>query len=442
MKVSKKKAGEGKTRVTVTVGAQDVTDQIDDYSQQFCTALGIEVAEGAWAHNELIAGAGIDATRKMIDEAIMKDNAEIAITMLGLDIIAAPRYFSEKSAQEGQDFTFEAVVFDKPQFELSDYGPVTVNVPEIEVTDDDIQYLIERDAQGDVKLATETSRTEVRSGDDIEMAMLATQHEAPLEDISSDSRRYTVGAKLMPAEFDKNIIGHNVGETVEFDFMMPGEIDEQGNQADPVRTHAVITIKRILKNVLPELDDAWVKDHIPGCETVEEYREKLYAEAEKEKAMKHRQAVANACAAQLGERIVGDLPDDIFQACLQDLQDDFSREARTMHMTMDEYREKLGLNPQQFSMATMFQVEAQLRQTFALEALARHLEMEVEEEDYEKLYGLIAPGHEGLAQAQFERNGRTFVVTEAALHAKANQYLMDNAIITHDKDKPSDALID
>ncbi|MGN0034297.1 MAG: trigger factor [Coriobacteriales bacterium] len=441
MKVSKKKAGEGKTRVTVTVEGSGVTDQIDNYSQQFCTALGIEVAEGSWAHSELTAAAGADATRKMIDDAIMKDNAEIAITMLDLDIIAAPRYFAEKSAREGEDFTFEAVVFDKPQFELSDYGPVTVNVPDLEVTEDDIQYLIARDAQGDVHVDTLTDRNTVQAGDDIEMSLLATQYGEVLDDISSDSRRYTVGVKLMPAEFDKHIIGMKVGDTAEFDFMMPGAIDEQGNQGQPVSTHATITVKRILKNVMPDITDEWVAEHIPGCSTYDEYRAKLEDEAAHEKAMQHRQSVASACAAALGERIVGDLPDDIFQACLEDLKEQFTTEARQMHMTVDEYREQLGLNPQQFSMATMFQVEAQLRQTFALEALARKLEMEVEEEDYDKLYGLIAPGHEGLAQAQFERNGRTFVVTEAALHAKANQYLMDHAVITNDKDKPSDAYI-
>ena len=85
-------------------------------------------------------------------------------------------------------------------------------------------------------------------------------------------------------------------------------------------------------------------------------------------------------------------------------------------------------------MATMFQVEEQLKQTFALEALARHNGLTVEEEDYDKLYSLIAPGREGLAQSQFERNGRTFVVTEATLHAKANELLMDQAIIHVEED--------
>ena len=116
MKVSKKSLGNGKTKVMVTVMAQDVTDKIDDLSQQYATALGITVEEGSWAHNELIALCGAEDTRKMIDAQIMKDAAEVAITMLGLDIVAKPRFFAEKPATEGQDFSFEAEVFDKPQY--------------------------------------------------------------------------------------------------------------------------------------------------------------------------------------------------------------------------------------------------------------------------------------------------------------------------------------
>lgn len=430
MKVSKKKAGEGKTSVTVTVPADEITDKVDEYSQQYCTAMGIHVEEGSWAHNDLIATAGIDATRKMIDNAIMGDAAEIAITMLELDIIAKPRYFNEESATEGKDFTFEMTLFDKPQLELSSYGPVTVNVPDFEVTEKDIEYLISRDAQQDVKKETDAERKTVKQGDEVEMAISTLQRGKVLDELTMDSRFYTVGEHLMPYDFDKEIVGMKVGETKEFDFMLPGMIQEDGSQADPELAHSTVTIKRIMKQILPTIDDAWVKENIDGFENLADYKESLRKEVTEEKTNAHRQQVANACANELGERIVGELPDDIFQACLEDLKKQFEAEAQQMGLTMDEYREKLHLNPQQFSMATMFQVEAQLRQTFALEALARHLEMEVEEEDYEKLYSLIAPGHEGLAQSQMERNGRTFAVTEAALHAKANDYLMTHATIT------------
>lgn len=436
MEVSKKKVGEGKTKVMVKMPAMDVTDKVDEYSQQFCSALGINVEEGSWAHNDLVATVGIDDTRKMIDEAIMTDAAEIAITMLGLDIIAKPRYFSEQSAAAGKDFAFEMIVFDKPKFELSSYDPVTINVPEYEVTEEDIEFLISRDAQQGSTKATETKRSKVQPGDEVEMSISSMQRGDVLEELTMDSRFYTVGQKLMPYDFDKEIIGMSVGETKEFDFMLPGIIREDGTQNPPELTHCTVTIKRIMKVVLPTIDDAWVEEYVDDCNTVEEYKKRLHEEATEDKANEHRQAIANACANELGERLIGELPEDIFQACLDDLKEDFTREARQMGLTMDEYREKMNLNPQQFSMATMFQVETQLRQTFALEALARHLEMEVEEEDYDKLYALIAPGHEGLAQAQFERNGRTFVVQEAALHAKANDYLMTHATITANPEVP------
>lgn len=434
MKVSKKSLGNGKTKVMVTVMAQDVTDKIDDLSQQYATALGITVEEGSWAHNELIALCGAEDTRKMIDAQIMKDAAEVAITMLGLDIVAKPRFFAEKPATEGQDFSFEAEVFDKPQYELTSYDPVEVTVPGIKVTEEEISDFMAREASQSAKAVADDSVKVARPGVEVELSMVSMQHGTVLESNTKDSYFYTPGEGLMPYDFDSQIIGMEVGETKEFDFMLPAVINEDGTQDAPTKTHCTVTLKHVMKQVLPEITDEWIAANVEGFETYDQYHKWIYDQLLEDKTNMHRQQIASACASKLGERLIGDLPDDIFQACLEDLKEEFVREAKQMGITMGEYQEKLGLNAQQFSMATMFQVEEQLKQTFALEALARHNGLTVEEEDYDKLYSLIAPGREGLAQSQFERNGRTFVVTEAALHAKANELLMDQAIIHVEED--------
>lgn len=428
MDISKRKIDDTKWRVKVTLPAQQVTDLIDIFAQQYASALGITVTEGGWAHDEIITTVGIDATRKMFDEAIMSETAEVAITMLGLDIIASPQYFNETSAREGQPFTYEMTVFNKPQFTLSSYDPVEVYVPEFQVTDEDIQRLIEQETRAHSSLENDPSRKIVKPGDEVEMSISTMQHGEVVEDLTKDDYHYSLAGHFLPSEFESAIIGMAVGDTKIIDFMLPSSYGKDGRELPAVLVSSTVTIKGIQRTVIPTLTDEWVAENVDGYMNVADFTEHLRQEAVAQKAEDHRQQVANACAHELAERLEGKVSDEIFQACIDDLKKSFSREAKQRGYTIDEYRETMGLNPQQFNMAMMFQVQEQLNQTFALEALARHLGLEVEEEDYDILYSSIAPRHEALAQAQFERNGRTFVVQEAALHAKANNYLMEHAI--------------
>jgi trigger factor len=85
------------------------------------------------------------------------------------------------------------------------------------------------------------------------------------------------------------------------------------------------------------------------------------------------------------------------------------------------------MDKQQYGLQVMLQVRETLRQSCSLDALARHLKMKLTDQDIDVALHAMAPGKEEEALQQFAGTGRDYLLHEAALRIKANQWLVDTA---------------
>ena len=69
-----------------------------------------------------------------------------------------------------------------------------------------------------------------------------------------------------------------------------------------------------------------------------------------------------------------------------------------------------------------------VRQGLALDALARHMGLEVQEDDLARMLWKMSPGKEDEARKMLEMNGRTYQLHEMALRSKARAYLTETAV--------------
>lgn len=179
---------------------------------------------------------------------------------------------------------------------------------------------------------------------------------------------------------------------------------------------------------LSKLDDRWVDENIQGCTTVNSLRARIRAELEERKGQERRARCCRRSAAQLGERLEGAISDVVFEARYAELLQAFRASIAEQGLSEEKYFESQHTTPQEFKVRLMSQTREQLRQELALDALVRHLGMDLESDDLAAYYHAALPGKEEYLKAEAENSGGIRAAEEAALRFKANNWLVDHAV--------------
>lgn len=395
-----------------------------------------EIRKNGFAFDESNGKSPVDFVREKLgdiesafvfDEGIMRHRASFALTAAQIDAIGTPVYRCSEHAVFGKPFKYQLVCIPVPDYELNDYGPVSISVPSNTVKDGEIEAEIQRMAQSASVSVTDESHDTVVKGDRVELAMRTTMAGEVVKPLCSDKREYATGTLSMPDDFDEAIIGMKVGETKTFSFLGPDlALDENGNvKMDEYET--TVTVNRIVSSKAPAIDDAWAKTVNPNVSTLEELREHVARKlSEKHEADLQRMAITLA-GNELSKRLVGEIPDIIYGAAIKEARESLARELQDLGMTKEQYLSKQDITQEQLNNALMMQVRTQLTRQFALNAYADHKGLVVDEDDLNAFFESIAPGKANYAHADFKRDGRMYAARCAARRLKAGRRAVQEA---------------
>ena len=131
MKVEKVREKDGKLELLVELSVAEADQEIQRAALYELSKRGIEYdAEATVAPMDFLAEQlGQAEVPFVIDEAIMRRRAPFACTAAQVDIIGAPVYRCSEHAVSGKPFQYQLVCVPVPEYELEDYGPVSITVP-------------------------------------------------------------------------------------------------------------------------------------------------------------------------------------------------------------------------------------------------------------------------------------------------------------------------
>lgn len=432
MKVEKIREKDGKLELLVELSAAEAAGEIQRSAAMEIGRHGLDYQQGSETSpaDFLREQLGSVEAAFLLDEGAMRHRATFALTAAMVDTIGTPVFRCSEHIEEGKPFKYQLVCVPVPEFELSDYGPVSITVPSSAVKDEEIEAELHRMAQAAAVTATDTSHDTVIKGDKVELALETTQDGKKVRTLCAPSREYSTGTLAMPDDFDDAIIGMKVGETKTFTFMGPEmELDENGM---PIMKEyeTTATVKRILSSVAPELDDDWAKTVKPGITTLADLR----AEVAKRLAEQHEaefQRTAQMLAGnELAKRLQGEISDLIYGVAVKEARENFEHQLQKNDLTMDAYLQKEDMTREQLNNALMIQVRTQLTRQFALNAYAKHYDLFANDNDLDLFFESIAPGKANLAHQDFDRDGRIYAARCAALRLKAARKAVEEANIT------------
>lgn len=430
LKITEKKRDDDKIQLTITVPGSSTADIIK--SATFVLAmqnrLDMQNIKLEDLEKTVLDTVGEAQLKAFSNYYVMQAMMPFAITEKNLEIIMEPEVSSAMEVAPGRDFTFTAVLTPKPRYELSSYDPVTVKIPAVEVTEEEIDAqilnLAERSAQTvEDKDAAVADNSEIVFG----ITTAFKDDGEPVTNLTAEKRVYSLGQGWLPKEFDDQIIGMKAGESRTFDFELPGPPNLDGTEGESRTVTTSVSLTQVNKKVTPAITTAWVEVNMPEAKTVDGLREMLRKEGMEYKQREQDNMKFFLTASALAERFQGYIADEIYEYTRGDMLQNLNEQLRQQGMTMEQYLQQMGMDEQQFGMQFMMQVRETLRQSFALDALARHLKLTVNEEDIADTVSRMAPGNEERARQEIEGSGRKYLLIEAATRTKANKWLIETA---------------
>jgi trigger factor len=218
-----------------------------------------------------------------------------AVKEKGLEPVGEPRLEHLDPFIEGAPMKFKAVFEVKPTIELREYRGLEIEDPKIEVTDTDVDSMIER-------LRDQASHYHVvsdRGLDDGDFAVIDIASSGEGIEPKTDSGHFKLGEDTPLPELHDALRGKSAGETVAFDKQYGEDANQEAWRGKTV--HHDVTLKEIRVQEKPEVNDEFAKA-VGDWDTVEQMRETITADIRR-----HREAEALRFKRnQVGEKLLAD----------------------------------------------------------------------------------------------------------------------------------------
>ena len=359
---------------------------------------------------------------------------QLAVDQTKAHIIGIPECTYDEAYERGKEFRYIIDAVRRPVFELSSYKPVQLHKSDVEVTEADIDDYIARETKRFMVSAPDPDAADARVAADsfVSIAMETKKNDEAYAPLTFDERDYELGVGDMPDGFDEHLVGLKCGDVVSFEFEGPDLANANKGIAMPATFSTTVTIKGMLKRVLPKVTDEWVREHVKNATSVEQMRKRVHDEVMKSKREEDEQFCRYLAAVQVGDRLEGEISDAVFEAAYGLAASQFQTAMRNQGMTAQDYYKKHDTNAQEFAADLMMQTRSQLKQQFALDAVAAHEHMELSDEDMREYYALIEPGKEDELAKRVAEAGQVTQTREAALRMKANAWLVETSVEPED----------
>lgn len=339
--------------------------------------------------------------------------------------------FSDAEAVEGKDLTFTATITVKPQVELTSYDPVDVEVPSTEATEEEIDSGVDEFRNYYMEYKDANANTKIKKDQFVELSMDVTDPEGEIVSaLSCESRLYQLGQNLYPASFDAELIGLKKGDEKSFDLDMAGQSSllSQSFGIDKGVYHFDVKIGSIKKTVLPEANDEFAKNL--GFDDMAALRALVGEQIATQKESAAPRRKENECLFALAQRVTDEMPSTITEREEANLLQDLFRQLNQAGQSYDAFLQQAGITAEQLKEDIKKQAADTVRQDMALDAWARHFNIEATPEEVTQEFEKANLDDPAKVEAEWRETGRIPMIREGIKRSKALKDIAEKANVT------------
>lgn len=432
METKVEKLEDGQVKVVVTVDAKDVTDRLKKTYKDFANRYNFPGFRKGKAPRKIIDNAfGKDAIAASVTEDLINSCYPLSLDDTRIYPMGNPTFGTEDTlVKDGEPYTFEYTIAVMPEYTLSNYDNVSIELPSEKATEAEVEEQINGLLEHYATLENATAATKVKKDSKVDIAIKATDEEGEeITALTSEDRPYALGSGLFPEAFDEQLIGLKKGQKAEFEL----PIDQNTTfMLSPYKGKTLkfeIEINAVKKEVLPKLTDEWVKE-VLAFDTVDDFKKGVEDSISTQKEAMLPRIKETKCLEVLAERLEGEAPEAMVEETESNLLQDFFQQLQYQGMTLDQYLMSQGINQAQFKEDVKQQAQEMACQDLALDAWARHYGMEVTDDDLAEQFAQTGVKDPMALMAEWRANGRLYVVRQGTLRTKAVLDVMEKANVT------------
>lgn len=178
----------------------------------------------------------------------------------------------------GLDFEFTATFEVFPLVELTDLGKVVVKKPQAEITESDVDEMIEQ--LREQRKSWANVERPAQAADQVTLDFSGTIDGEAFAGGSGEDVVFVLGAGQMIEDFDQGVRGLTVGEAGEFSATFPD--DYQSEELRGKTASFSVTVKKVAESELPELDSEFFKGFDVTDGGMDAFRKEILANMQRE----------------------------------------------------------------------------------------------------------------------------------------------------------------
>ena len=275
------------------IPAEDVTKATDRVAKEIARVARVPGFRPGKAPVSLVKRRFADDIKGEVLQSLVPERVEKAVAEQKLSPVSQPQV-DKLDFSEGQPLKFRAVFDVLPEFELSTYKGLEIEMPAMDITEEDVSKALEETRERAAAFAPVEGRA-VENGDFAQLKLVGTP-EAGGEPLQADSVLCHVGAEETMEPFNENLRGANIGDHKEFDVDYPADYPDE--KLTGKKFHYAADVTGIKTKKLPELNDDFAKD-VSDATTLGELKTKIRESLEHQRD--HRQKDLQR------ERVIGEL---------------------------------------------------------------------------------------------------------------------------------------
>ncbi len=377
----------------------------------------------------LEARIGVGAAREQALRDAVPQYLSKAIREHQVDLIATPEVEITDGTESGP-VEFDATCEVRPTITVEGYDALRVELPSLEVTDDDLAEAHQTELKRTATLADTNKPSE--AGDFLTLDLAATRDGEELTGLNTEAWSYELGQGWVTDDFDEHLTGVSPGDEISFT-STPKGLDDPAD--------FVVNVVAVQVSVVPELTDDWVSDNIGEFDTVDEWNESLRQARADQKLNQARQGVVPAMNAALAALVDLDVPAAMVDADLNQRVQAIAQQFQAQGIDLGQWLGATGQGPDEFIESMRGASVEAVQVDLALRAVAEAESIEVEPYDFDAEYARMAMQYGQKAKdirKAYEQNEAVPELAAQIRKSKAFDWLLHNVDFVDPNGDPID----
>ena len=289
------------------IPAEEVSKKMESVAKEFARLATIPGFRKGKAPVSLIRRRFAEDIKGEVLQTLVPEHVERALAEQKLSPVTQPKV-DKLDFNEGQPVKFRAIFEVMPEFELGSYKGLELEMPTMDITDEDVAKALEEMRERAAAFAPVEGRA-IQDGDFAQVKLVGTP-EGGGDPLQADSVLCHIGAEETMEPFNTNLKGANVGEHKSFDVEYPADYPDP--KLAGKKFHYAVEVLGIKTKKLPELNDDFAKD-VSDAKTLDELKNKVREGLEHQRDHRRKELLYEKVLAELVKKHDFPVPESLVE---------------------------------------------------------------------------------------------------------------------------------